>query len=47
MTDFMLSLGKLSWYRKNSDLTKGSSSNSSRVIGSLSSCHSDCSGKNS
>ena len=47
ITDFMLSLGKLSWYLKNKDLTNGNSSNSSNVIGFFNSCHSDCNGKNS
>ena len=40
MTDFMYCVGKASWYLKKRERTKGSSSNSSRLIGSLSNCHS-------
>ena len=40
MTDFMYCVGKASWYLKKRERTKGSSSNSSKLIGSLSNCHS-------
>ena len=47
ITDFMYWVGKASWYLKKRERTNGSSSNSSRLIGSLSNCHSGWRGKNS
>lgn len=47
ITAFVLESEKYKPYLKNNDLTNGNSSNSCKVIGFFSSCHSACSGKNS